>query len=63
MESMIAAAERKVLESPAIELLLVWRGQELCLGNLVDQRFTMGLQRDNNLVVAGEAARYVSVVR
>ncbi len=53
MESVIDAAEDELLKSPAIELLLVWRGQELRLSNHLDRSFTIGLQRDNNLVVSG----------
>jgi len=53
MESMITAAKNQASENPAIELLLVWRGQELRLSNRLDRSFTIGLQRGNNLVVSG----------
>jgi len=53
MEPMIATPEREALRNPAAELVLNWRGQELHLSSQGDTCLSIGLHRDNDVVVSG----------
>lgn len=53
MDSMSATPTRQVVTSPGIELVLVCRGRELRLPGDSGSSLSIGLHRENNLVMTG----------